>query len=99
MIIEKPFDIQHAKDRTWHYADKSERDLWTCNKMLKNEIERCSFMGMSEASVDILLEDCESTSITKELSEMYIDGGYNVKVDRLFNGLNVLTGYRLTVGW
>lgn len=100
MIIEKPFNIGRARERTCHYADQSERDLWIYNEKLKHEIEQCSFSGMNEATVDITLsKDNESTSITNELSSMYIKEGYNVKIDRLINGLDTFSGYRLTVSW
>lgn len=98
MIIEKPFNIGRAKERTQHYVDQFKRDLWTYNEKLKHEIERCSFESMNEASVDIALSK-DNTSITNELSSMYIKEGYNVKIDRLINGLDEFTGYRLTVSW
>lgn len=100
MIIEKPFDIGKARERTQHYADQSERDLWTCNEKLKHEIERCSFSGMNSAVIDITLcTDWASTSIASELFEMYLGAGYNTKIDRLRDGCNKFSGYRLTVSW
>lgn len=100
MIVEKPFNIERARERTQHYADQSERDIWTYNTMLKNEIERCSFNGMNKATVGITsLKFNESESIVSELSDMYIKEGYDIRIDRLVNGLDAFTGYRFTVIW
>ena len=100
MIVEKPFNIGRARERTQHYADQSERDIWIYNEKLKHEIEQCSFSGMNEATVDITLPKFnESGSIVNKLSDMYIKEGYDIRVDRLVNGLDTFTGYRFTVIW
>ena len=55
---------------------------------------------MNEATVDITLPKFnESGSIVNKLSDMYIKEGYDIRVDRLVNGLDTFTGYRFTVIW
>lgn len=100
MIVEKPFNIGRARERTQHYTNQSERDIWIYNEKLKHEIEECSFNGMNKAAVDITLpKPNEGESIVNELSDMYIKEGYNIRIDRLVNGLDTFAGYRFTVVW
>lgn len=106
MII-KPYSYNKAVKRTNLLFDKSERNLWVANKLLKTSIKRSSFSGLSHTDIELTLyssgfyfDNIDQIEATiKDLRDAYKEEGYYVSIEKLTGeNLNV-EGYRLEVDW
>jgi hypothetical protein len=106
MII-KPYSYDRAVKRTDVMSEKSERNLWMANKLLKAAIEKSSFSGISHTDIELTLyssgfyfDDIYQIEATiKDLRDAYKKEGYYVSIEKL-TGTNLkVEGYRLEVNW
>ena len=102
--LTKAYDINEARRRVKYFADQSERDLWMANAILKDEIDKCSYSGYTEASIDIdfyrYCGEWAAEATAADLVDMYRDAGYKVEITPLLCAYTGdKTAYRITVSW
>lgn len=101
--LTEAYDIDKARRRSRYFEDQSERDLWKANEILKNEIDKWSYSGHTEASIDIdfpTYGEPGTQVITADLVDMYAEAGYKVRTQSLSNTIdNSTAGFRVTVSW
>lgn len=106
MII-KPYSYDKAVKRTNLLFEKSERNLWVANKLLKAAIKKSSFSGLSHTDIELTLYSSgfyfdninQIEATIKDLRDAYKEEGYYVLIKELTGeNLNV-EGYRLEVDW
>jgi len=106
MII-KPYSYDRAVKRTDLMSEKSERNLWIANRLLKAAIERSSFSGVSHTDIELTLyssgfyfDNIDQIEATiKDLRDIYKEEGYYTSIEEL-TGTNLrVEGYRLRVDW
>ena len=107
MDVIKPYSFDEAIERSRIYADKSERDLWIANELLKRQIEECSFSGGYEATIEYTIYDLspafsninEVEATVGTLADVYEEEGYHTKVTPLKGYCHRIEGFRLEVNW
>lgn len=106
MII-KPYSYDRAVKRTDLMAEKSERNLWMANRLLKAAIERSSFSGISHTYIELTLyssgfyfDNIDQIEATiKDLRDIYKEEGYYASIEKLTGENLRIEGYRLEVDW